>query len=256
MKRNPRDMGDVKRHFDNLTLISYIYGTQDYIDSRFYQLENAIMETWFRFGFLKTVIVACCETSALIDFCSRFNDWVNLEICDTLKGGDLYAYSRDCIMNLHKRFSTPYMIFIHPDGFPLRSGLEEFIGKYDYIGAPWRKGKDDWLGRLLLSQRNFVGNGGFSLRSHEICEAAAYWYSRGFKCIPNIFLMYEDYFFTRVLTKYVTSYNTCFKFAPPETAARFAMETIECAPSEIPLGFHSAVAFERLTSSIMPGLEG
>ena len=246
-RKSPRDLTGVKPGSADITVITYIYGGADYINDHFYEIENAVRETWYHFGFLKTVVVTSEATPTIQKFCVTFGELVRVDICRSLIGGDLYAYSRDCIQHLHERFSTPYMLFIHPDGFPLRNGIEDFVGKYDYIGAPWPAGKDDWLGRLLLSQENFVGNGGFSLRSHSICEAAAYWYKRGFKLIPNIFLMYEDYFFTRVLTKYVSSYRNRFNIAPPAEAAKFALEKFEARPTVAPLGFHSAMAFQRLT---------
>ena len=245
LKTHPRNLLGLKSGCADVTVITYIYGRADYVEQHFYEIENAIRETWFHFGFMKTVVVTNNVTPSIENFLRNFREWVRVDICHALIGGDLYAYSRDCIKNLHKRFSTPYMLFIHPDGFPLRSGIEDFIGKYDYIGAPWPESKDDRIGKLLLNQKNFVGNGGFSLRSHAICEAVAYWYKRGFKLIPNIFLMYEDYFFTRVLTKYIPSYKRKFKIAPPSEAAKFALEQVD-SPKDIPLGFHSASAFMRL----------
>ena len=232
----------------SVTVITYIYGDRLYVESNFFQIENAIRETWFHLGMLQTVIVTSVKTPAIEQFENCFSHWIRVDICNSLKAGDLYEYSRDCIKNLHTRFDTPYMLFVHPDGFPLRGGISEFLGCWDYIGAPWCKSSDDWIGRLLLSRKNFVGNGGFSLRSHEICEKASYWYQKGFKAIPNIFMMYEDIFFTRVLTKYVPSYRNKFVIAPPKVAARFAIEQTEPCESLMPLGFHSAKAFEKLSA--------
>lgn len=249
-KDSPRDLTMTKLGCADVTVITYIYGGANYVDNHFYQIENAIRETWFHLGFLKAIIVTSDLTPTLEDFGLRFKNWVRIDICNNLVGGDLYAYSRDCIQHLHERFTSPYTLFIHPDGFPLRSGIEEFIGKYDYIGAPWPENKDDWIGKIFLSQENFVGNGGFSLRSHAICEAAAYWYNQGFKFIPNIFLMHEDYFFTRVLPKYVASYKNKFRFATVAEAEIFAQEQILSLGEQLPLGFHSAKAFEKI--SFMP----
>ena len=249
-KSTPRDLSGIRPGSADVTVVTYIYGGYDYVETHFYQIENAIRETWFHFGYMKTVIVTSDITPAIKDFQSSFENWIRIDVCSSLIGGDLYAYSRDCIQHLHERFSTPYMLFIHPDGFPLRSGIEDFIGKHDYIGAPWPAGKDDWIGKLLLSQKNFVGNGGFSLRSRAICEAAAYWYKHGFKFIPNIFLMYEDYFFTRVLTKYVPSYQNSFRIAPVSEARKFALEQFEMPPPSLPLGFHSASAFLNIDTFV------
>lgn len=246
-KKSPSNLDKVLAGPPDVTIITYIYGNDTYVEKHFFEIENAIRETWFHVGFLKTVIVTDAITPSVEKFTARFPQFVRVDICADLVAGDLYAYSRDCIKNLHTRFDTPYMLFIHPDGFPLRGGIGEFLGRWDYIGAPWPKDADDWIGRLLLSGKNFVGNGGFSLRSHEMCEAAAYWYKKGFKAIPDIFMMYEDVFFTRVLTKYVPSYRKKFTIAPPDIAARFAVELTTPCKNHPPFGFHSAAAFEKLS---------
>lgn len=245
-KSFPRRISDTHIGRRDITVITYIYGTTQYVSAHFYQIENALRETWFHFGLLKTVIVTNVITSEINHFADLFSGWIRLDICNNLIPGDLYHYSRDCIENLHERFSTPYMLFVHPDGFPLRPGIDDFIGTYDYIGAPWTQPDDLW-GRLFLSRHNRVGNGGFSLRTHEICEAASILYKKRWHIIPNIFLLYEDYFFCRFLPKFDPSYRRQFQFAPLETAKKFALEHFDNMPSSTPLGFHSAEAFERLT---------
>ena len=54
-------------------------------------------------------------------------------------------------------------LIFQTDSLLLRSGIDEFLS-YDYVGAPWRKPKENQL----------VGNGGLSLRTVskmiEICE--------------------------------------------------------------------------------------
>ena len=247
-RETPLVTSDFSSGSSDITIVTYIYGGEGYVENNFFKVKNSILETWRHLGFLKTVIVTSDKTISLQLFEKDYAEWVRIDVSYGLIPGDLYAYSRDCIKNLYLRFDTPYMLFIHPDGFPLRSGIEKFVGRYDYIGAPWSPADDDWIGKLLLSRKNFVGNGGFSLRSRAICEAAASLYNRGFKYIPNIFLMYEDIFFTRVLTKYIPSYRKRFTIASPEEAREFAIETTPIQDNIVPLGFHSASAFERLMS--------
>jgi len=244
-KSAPRTLDFGKCGPKDVTVVTYVYGTPEYVSGHFFQIENAIRETWFWLGMLKTVVVTNIITDEIKTFAEEHGQWVRVDVCNRLVPGDLYKYSRDCIANLHKRFDTPYVLFVHPDGFPLRSGIEEFLGEYDYVGAPWI-GKDDIWGKLLLSQKHFVGNGGFSLRSHEICEAAASLYNRRWKLIPDCFVLYEDYFFCRLLTKFEPSYAKRFSFASSEDACRFALENFDAVPLESPFGFHSAKAFERL----------
>ena len=152
--------------------------------------------------------------------------------------------SVDCISRLHKRFSTPEVLIIQDDGFPLRPGLEEFLGKSDYIGAPWR-GDDDWITRRLLKTSNLVGNGGFSLRSHAICEEASRLWNAGWRHIPSCYLRQEDFFYARLLPKWSRSYQRKIHFAPMEAAVRFSVEW-SSIPDSMPFGFHSAAAFRRV----------
>ena len=249
-QRNPRNLDLSRQGPSKLTIVTYIYGTKKYVESHFYEVENAIRETWFHLGMLPTVIVTNEPTAIPIgSLRSGFLKWIRIDICKDLKAGDLYNYSRDCIANLYKRFSTPYVLFIHPDGFPLRSGIEGFLGKYDYIGSPWPTNCDDRIGKLLLSQKNFVGNGGFSLRSRKICVESSRIYKRIGRFIPNIFILYEDYFITRFLFKFFPRYRNRISIAPTNVAQTFAVETTPSKPSHMPLGFHSASAFERITST-------
>jgi hypothetical protein len=62
-------------------------------------------------------------------------------------------------------------MIIQDDGFPIRHGIEkEFLGKYDYVGAPW---SDTPVNEALKTIANpmLVGNGGYSLRNVAIMMA-------------------------------------------------------------------------------------
>lgn len=95
------------------------------------------------------------------------------------------------------------------DSILLRGGIDEFL-KYDYIGAPWRKSKED----------SYVGNGGLSLRTKDvmidICENN-----------PVTEHIWEDIYFVKHLKGKGV--------ADVETATMFSMEDVY---SPNPLGVH------------------
>jgi hypothetical protein len=106
---------------------------------------------------------------------------------------------------------TKALIF-QTDSLLLRSGVDEFL-KYDYVGAPWRKPKEN----------QWVGNGGLSLRTVskmiEICEN---------NHVTEQIL--EDIYFM----KHMKGVGV----ADIETAMRFSMEDVF---SPNPLGVHNPI---------------
>lgn len=88
---------------------------------------------------------------------------------------DVVGYSKFILAELHRHFTTSHCLVVQADGFILNPGIwtDEFLD-YDYVGAPWpeqvRVRPGDWLMDL---DRNRVGNGGFSLRSHKLMTIAA-----------------------------------------------------------------------------------
>lgn len=73
---------------------------------------------------------------------------------------DKFEHSRICLQDVGKHVDTNWALFIQYDGFPTDPEMwtSEFL-KYDYIGAPFQK-DDQW----------YVGNGGFSLRSKKLLD--------------------------------------------------------------------------------------
>ena len=233
----------------SVTIAAYHFWADDIFDAEFDYIEMAIRETWKQLGFLKTVMIVNRVTPRIERFQSQFPSWIKIDVCADLKPGDIYSMCRDCIGKLHQRFDTDYVLYVHPDGWALRPGLEEFIGQYDFIGAPWVFNRDDWIGKMLLPHRGDVGNGGFSLRTRKMLEIGAWYYHRRYKLIPNCFLLYEDIYFTRFLSSYERLYRDVIRVAPAQVAAEFSLElNIEIYEriKKLPLGFHKYSAFSRL----------
>jgi hypothetical protein len=254
-------MPPVSKGPQDITIAVYHYWPDEIFDREFDYIEMSIRETWHHLGALKVVLIINHMTPRIERFWQAFPDWVTVDICEELQPGNVYAMCRDAIGKLHQRIQTDHVMYVHPDGWALRSGIEPFMGQYDYIGAPFLSARDNWVTVLLRLRLNRVGNGGFSLRSKKLFEMGAWYYKRKYKLIPNCFLLYEDIYFTCVLPSYEKKYRENIHIAPPELAATFALEdNIELYQNAggKPLGFHSWRAFARLVNDghIRMGGEG
>jgi hypothetical protein len=122
----------------------------------------------------------------------------------------------DFVLSLHG-FSLPgdYFLFVQPDGYVLSPSMwsDDFF-KYSYIGAPWPNSLT-WIERQKIKQYvNFVGNGGFSLRSKKFLELSAKFTTcHGFG---------EDVFLCCLHYDYMLAHG--IKFAPVEVAEKFSRE--------------------------------
>ena len=231
---------------NDVTALAYFFWDDARIDSLFYTVESAFRMTWRCCGRQPSVLVTNRATPAMQAFCAETG--VTLDVDPTLTGG-VPRMNLDCIRHLHRRFATEYVLIVQSDGFPLRSGLDAFVGPYDYVGAPWLP--PSWYTRLLFPPARYsVGNGGLTLRSRRICEQAAWHYQRRYKWLPYCWFLVDDVFYARVLPRFERSYRQTMRFASPVTAARFSFEANESAlaasGNTLPFGFHSSSGFQRL----------
>lgn len=145
-------------------------------EEMFYVNEFPILHTWKILGRLPVVIITDKETSPMSALKARYPEDVVIAISPDLKRGDVLSLSRDCLKNLYKYFDTPYCLTIQDDGFPIRDNLGDFLGKWDYVGAPFvRDLPRQYIADILL--KNCL-NGGFSLRTRKYCEAVCREWSR------------------------------------------------------------------------------
>ncbi len=250
--RLAHDAGALPTHAvgpSSVTVLAYHFWEGARQDTEFDCLAVSLRETWRQCGMLKTVLVVNRVTPRLEAFAAAFSGWVSLQLCSTLVPGNLYSMSVDCMGGMAGRFDSEYVLVVQNDGFPIRPGLEAFLGTYDYFGAPWVFGKDDWITRALLRHRHDVGNGGFSLRSKALCELSAWYYKRRYRLIPYCYLVTEDYFICKTLPSFERRYRESIRIAPPEAAAIFSLEdnlALHEALHARPFGFHGAPAFARL----------
>ena len=151
----------------------------------------------------------------------------------------------DCIKNLYRRFATEYVVIIQSDGMPVHAGLEKFLGKYDYVGAPW-PGHCHWKDWFPYPKYG-VGNGGFCLRSKRICEQASKAYNAFWRYLPYNWLVGDDVFYCKTMPFVSHYWRKAFRFPAVAEAIGFSIEAIPPGVEikDQPLGFHSAYGFKQ-----------
>lgn len=236
-----RDYGNGR---DDVTVLAYYWGADaGRAGTEFYRIESAFRETWLHCGMMKSVIVTDKLTDELKQFSLLFPK-VEIQIEPSLIPGDLDSMSFDCNGRFVERFSTEYLMVIQDDGFPLRTGLDGFLGKWDFIGAPYVR--DKFFPRLVAGLLNlWTSNGGFSIRTHRICEMAAeYWRKKYCNFKGDVHWIGEDAYYTETLLKREWRYNRTMKMADNRSAIKFGYDIIVPQPiRELPFGFHRAETF-------------
>ena len=243
-----RERLDYGKGRDDVTVIAYHFWGDSGYDDAFKRIECAIRETWLHCAMMKTVIVANKATEYVRQFAAKFSA-VTIQIEPSLVPGRIFTMSADMNGRLAARFDTPYCLIVQNDGFPLRSGLDEFVGKYDFIGAPYIR--DVWWKQLVARSLNYhVQNGGFSLRSKAICEAAANYWNTKYAARGEFADSSEDLFYTKYLPLKESAYRRRFRFGHHSESLAFSYDAIvpiDC-PAQMPFGFHGEKSFAALTA--------
>ncbi len=238
-----RQRKDYGRGPESVTALTYYWGADTRRpDTTFDRVESSFRETWLNCGMMKSVIVTDRPTKEVEKFAEEF-PCVQIQVEPSLIPGDLFSMSRDCDGRFADRFDTEYLLVIQDDGFPLRNGLGEFLGKWDFIGPPYVR--DKIFPRLFARMFNlWTSNGGFSLRSHRMCELAAeYWRRRWHTCQDDM-VAGEDAYYTSTLLKHHLKYNRSMKMADNRSAIKFGWDILVPQPvKELPFGFHRAETF-------------
>ena len=207
-----------------VTILIYTFPEKGNEKSAFQRIVASIERTWGHVGMLKTVIVASHHFADVDNFTLSHSN-VELQIEPSLAYGSITTMSMDCIKRLYTRFSTPYVLIIQDDGFPLKSNLGDFVGKADYWGAPIIS--DGWKRKLAYAIGMGAFNGGFSLRSRRLCEYAAKMW-RGFfsKFVSDErFHCGEDVYYTTWL-KFLPMTWWKVRFPNEKEAFRFAVDRL------------------------------
>ena len=232
-----------------ITVLTYFFRPRETANSFFPYTKCALYETWRLCGTMKTVIVSHEITPPVAEFANRFPGLVEVQVEPSLKcrpPGDVDSMSTDCNANLHKRFSTPEVLIVQDDGFPIRPYLERFTGRFDFIGSPMRR--PYWyvqvLGRIL---RDWPCNGGFSLRSKKMCKLVSEYWHRHYEETPFDISQSEDLFYTETLPRRFREFRWSVHIAESKPASRFCFDgCIPYRPDPDVFGFHSAQGFRAV----------
>lgn len=235
------------RYADQLTLVVYTFPPDSAEEDFFQWIECAILQSWSLLGALKCVIVAHKPFPAVERFARKYS-LVELQIEPTLLPGKISTMSYDCNTRLYQRFTTPYCLVIQDDGFPLRDRMDEFLGRWDYIGAPLvRSGFRRHLANFLHLA---TMNGGFSLRSRAFCSYVSHTWFHLWRHLlpPSSPLFPEDFFYTTTM-RLLPLTHWKFRFPDEETAFRFSVDLldgyVQNPPAVSPLGFHGKYTASR-----------
>lgn len=231
---------------DDLTILIYTFPRQGEEEASFGRIVGSLERTWRLIGRMKTVIVADRAFDQVKGFVNTNADVVELQIEPTLVPGKIQTMSLDCIKRLYTRFSTPYVLIIQDDGYPLKSNIDDFVGRYDFIGAPIIS--DGWKRRLAYAIGLGSFNGGFSLRSRRLCEYASKAFFRFYRHIfpEDHRHLGEDFYYTTLL-KFLPTTWFRFRFPNEKEAFRFSVDLlgghVTPPPDADPFGVHGKPQF-------------
>lgn len=231
---------------ESVTVLAYYWGAEvDRPDTSFFRIESAFRETWHWCGMMKSVVVTDRPTRELERFSAMFPS-VEIQVEPSLIPGNLYTMSADCDGRFADRFRTEYLMVIQDDGFPLRGGIEDFLGEWDFIGAPYVR--DRFLPRLVARLLNqWTANGGFSIRTHRMCELAAKYWREQYHSYGDCHAVGEDAYYTETLIREKRDYRRSMRLADNRSAIRFAYDAVvPFHVRELPFGFHRAESFVEL----------
>jgi Protein of unknown function (DUF5672) len=140
------------------------------------------------------------------------------------------AYSDFVLGGLPDHVRGTHVLIVQWDGFvsDVTRWTPEFL-EYDYLGAPWKQGPNDWL----------VGNGGFSLRSMRLMRALqtpalqAQWHHPEDVCIGQTL-------------RATLEQAHGIRFPPNALASRFAFENQVPTQGATTFGFHGVYNWPRV----------
>ena len=237
---------ETSAHYLRVTLLAYTF-PQDVDGEAFDWIEFAILQSWKKLGQLKTVIVAPKRFAKLDAFVARYSS-VEVKISEKLVPGDIKSMSIDCLENLWRYFETPEVLLVQDDGFPIKSNLEDFLGKYDYIGAPIVA--VPWKRKLVYALNLATYNGGLTLRSRRYCRYVSYFWRYFLKWIFKLGFKIPGEDVTYCMLSRLNPYAWFrFRFPPEKTAMRFAVDILDGhreMPAEMPFGAHGKATWAHL----------
>jgi len=222
----------------NVTLLAYFFWRDERIETEFPAIECAFLSAFRCLGLMKAVLVTNRITPRMKSFAERYQIEIQTELALDSPDG-VKALCIDSVSRLHSRFRTDYVLTLQTDGFPLNAWLEKFLGQYDYIGAPF-PGHIYWYD-FYPYPRFAVGNGGFSLRSRAICEAASIAYRKISRWAPySQFFFGDDVFYCKTMPFFSFAWRRRFRYPSVDVALQFSIGFDYPVPQRPSLGFHAS----------------
>lgn len=232
----------MSKYADRVTLIIYFFmPTEETFDL----FEFSVLKSWATLGKLPTTIVVDRVTDTVERFRTKHPECVRIVVEKNLVVGDIRSMTEDCIERLYTRFDTDYCLIVQDDGFPIRDRLEEFLGRYDYIGAP--SVRDVPAQYWVDLTRCACLNGGLSLRSRRICRAVAETWPRIRGGMTKDSPLYsEDVIYTQVCCR-SPIFRLRHRFPSSRQARQFSLPDFDGVvdirqPKEVPFGVHGPSA--------------
>jgi len=135
------------------------------------------------------------------------------------------AYSQFMLQGLAPHVATSHLLVAQWDGFVREAARwEPAFLDHDYIGAPWPEARGG----------QWVGNGGFSLRSRRLLEALR---------DPQLRITHPEDEAICVVNRALLEQRHGVRIAPLELARRFSYERV--MPAQPTFGFHGLFNFEH-----------
>lgn len=199
-----------------VTLVGFAFNNIEYLDELY--AAYCTFSPWFKCN--STIIF----TNIVFDL-QRYPELANAHLPTIGCLQNIRDYSTFVVKHLHKYYRTKHCLIFQNDGFPVNAAAwDASFLSYDYVGAKW------WYKDGLN-----VGNGGFSLRSRALSEAAAILVPEG-ACHPEDSVVCRNY--GEELKK------IGFTFAPENVADRFSVECVGGYSGQF--GFHSPRQFKSV----------
>ena len=230
----------------DVTVLIYHFWNMPESSQRFEEVEFSIFQTWRWCGKLPVKIITnnvCPEMSA---FASQWGG-VTPVVSPRLRPGMITSMSLDMVGYLAEYFDTEFVLIVQNDGFPLRSGFDEFVGPYSYCGPIFTRESrvKPWTDKIFQCS---IGNGGFCLRRHDICVEANRLWKKWRWLINGTGWMTDDTCYCITFRVLSQKYRKMMRFPSRENARRFGYDRVAGVPvpHALPFGFHGANSFEAL----------
>jgi len=230
----------------DVTVVIYHFWEASESSRRFEETEFSILQTWQWCGKLPVKIITNEVCPAMSVFANQWGG-VTPIVSPRLRPGMIMTMSLDLVGHLSEYFDTDFVLIVQNDGFPLRSGFDEFVGPYTYCGPLFVRPHKivPWIEKIFQYAN---GNGGFCLRRRDICVEANRLWEKWRWLINGTNWMIDDgcYCYTfRLLSR---KYRKMMRFPSREKARLFGYDQMigVPVPQALPFGFHGANSFESL----------